>query len=317
MLVSVIIPNYNHSSFLRQRIDSILRQEWQDFELIILDDNSSDESHDIITGYKNHPKISHYVHNNTNSGSVFKQWEKGLALAKGEYIWIAESDDFADTIFLSVLMKAFALNTDLIVAFSNSMMVDKDSKPSNLMAAEGFIAAGKGEIILDSVDFCKKYLLATNNIPNASAVVFKKSFISADIFPKVQSFKLAGDWLFWFSLLNRAGKIYYTAQPLNYYRFHNQTVRFSPHKGKEELHLIERFRVVNSNQKEIILNLQEHRALQAGMIEKLISSWIESRYSFSISSLWRCLQIIKQVHPGAYLTFIKSYLLINIAKKRR
>lgn len=100
MNVSVIIPNYCHARFLNQRIDSVLNQTYSDYEVIILDDCSTDNSREIIESYRNHPKISHIVYNEKNSGSTFIQWEKGFELARGEYIWIAESDDVAP-IYLS------------------------------------------------------------------------------------------------------------------------------------------------------------------------------------------------------------------------
>ena len=98
--VSVIVPNYNHAAFLHDRISSILNQSYQNFELIILDDCSTDNSLAIIEQFKEEKAVSHVILNTKNSGSTFKQWEKGLNLAKGEYIWIAESDDFADRQFL-------------------------------------------------------------------------------------------------------------------------------------------------------------------------------------------------------------------------
>ena len=93
-LVTVIIPNYNHAKYLRQRIDTVLNQTYTSFEVIILDDCSTDNSKDIILSYKDNPHISNIVLNSENSGSTFKQWNKGFELAKGDYIWIAESDDY-------------------------------------------------------------------------------------------------------------------------------------------------------------------------------------------------------------------------------
>ena len=57
-LVSVIIPNYNHASFLDERIESVLNQTFQNFEIIIMDDKSSDNSVDVINKYKDNPKIA-------------------------------------------------------------------------------------------------------------------------------------------------------------------------------------------------------------------------------------------------------------------
>ena len=92
-LVSIIIPNYNHAKFLDERIQSVLNQTYQNFELIILDDKSSDNSVEVINQYKDDPRVSSIIINKDNSGSTFKQWYKGIEIAKGEIIWIAESDD--------------------------------------------------------------------------------------------------------------------------------------------------------------------------------------------------------------------------------
>ena len=93
--VSVIVPNYNHARFLRRRIDTILGQTFLDFELILLDDCSTDNSRDILTAYADDSRVR-IEFNATNSGSTFKQWNKGVRLGKGKYVRIAESDDYAD-----------------------------------------------------------------------------------------------------------------------------------------------------------------------------------------------------------------------------
>ena len=100
--VSVILPNYNHSSFLKKRIDSIINQSFQDFDIIILDDCSTDCSREIIEEYRSNVNITNIVYNEINSGSTFKQWKKGIELAKGKFIWIAESDDYADESFFKM-----------------------------------------------------------------------------------------------------------------------------------------------------------------------------------------------------------------------
>ena len=82
--VSVIVPNYNYGRYLTERIESILAQTYQNFELILLDDASSDSSIDILRQYQDHPKVSHCLVNEQNSGSPFPQWQKGIDLAQGE-----------------------------------------------------------------------------------------------------------------------------------------------------------------------------------------------------------------------------------------
>ena len=70
-MVSVIVPNYCHEPYLKERLDSILSQTYEDFELIILDDCSNDRSRDVIEQYSSNPHVSHIVYNEKNSGSTF------------------------------------------------------------------------------------------------------------------------------------------------------------------------------------------------------------------------------------------------------
>src|SRR4029077_11316800 len=101
--VSVVVPTYNHSRFLRKRINSVLQQTFQDFEVILLDDCSTDDSRSILSSYTGDPRVRNEF-NDVNSGSTFKQWNKGVRLARGEYVWISESDDYAAPRFLERLV---------------------------------------------------------------------------------------------------------------------------------------------------------------------------------------------------------------------
>jgi len=104
-LVSVIIPNYNHSLFLGERIDSVLNQRYQNFEVILLDDGSTDNSREIIEKYRGLEKVKHIVYNQKNSGNAFVQWNKGVELAMGEWVWIAEVMTVLIPIFYQKVLK--------------------------------------------------------------------------------------------------------------------------------------------------------------------------------------------------------------------
>jgi len=124
--VSVIIPNYNHDRFLTKRIQTILDQTFQDFEIIYLDDASTDESDAAIAPFL--PRLTHVIKNETNSGSPFKQWNKGARLAKGEYLWIAESDDYADKHFLERLVDILDRHPNVGLAYCQSWGVDEGDR---------------------------------------------------------------------------------------------------------------------------------------------------------------------------------------------
>lgn len=224
--ISVILPNYNHAPFLKQRIDSILHQTFQDFELIILDDCSTDNSREIIELYRNHPKVSHIIYNSINSSSTFIQWNKGFKLAKGEYIWIAESDDYADITFLEKLTKAVAENKNTAIAYSTSYFVnEKGEITRNGLRSEPYLKAkarGKLYKIYNGVGYIKKHLIDNNDIYNASSAIFKKSFLSS-ISQEYMNYKSCGDNLFWIELAAQ-GKVMYYYENLNYFRQHNSKV---------------------------------------------------------------------------------------------
>ena len=82
--VTAIVPNYNHARYLSQRLDSILSQTYPLIEIIVLDDCSTDNSHEIIEDYvARYPDRIRAVYNDHNSGSVFHQWQKGYVFHPG------------------------------------------------------------------------------------------------------------------------------------------------------------------------------------------------------------------------------------------
>jgi glycosyltransferase involved in cell wall biosynthesis len=133
--VSVIVPNYNHARYLRRRIDSILAQAYRDFELILLDDCSTDDSREILASYSGDPKVR-IEFNAKNSGSVFKQWNKGVQTARGRYICIAESDDYADAHFLARMVPILEEQPEVTLAHER-LRVCGDYKVWTAMALKG------------------------------------------------------------------------------------------------------------------------------------------------------------------------------------
>lgn len=216
--VSVILPNYNHAPYLKQRIESILNQTLQDFELILLDDASIDDSLQILNQYTNHPKVTFYKFNDQNSGSTFHQWQKGLEMAKGKFIWIAESDDFAEINFLEKCIETFTDNEDLGICYSASNWVNSKNEiihvPSHENESLGTLNGNR--LIMN--EFAKGCL-----IYNASAAVFKKELVQKVDFGRLVTFKLCGDWFFWIQILQNS-KLIRLPLRLNNFRQHSNSV---------------------------------------------------------------------------------------------
>ena len=174
--VSVIIPNYRHAPYLQERIDSVLAQTWRDFEIIILDDCSPDNSREVIERYRGNEKITHIVYNEQNSGSTFVQWQRGFDLSQGEYIWIAESDDFAEPDFLASCVEQLDREPSCTLAYTESRLVDAESHPMKKRMKKAY---SRGEVcdMWEGNAFIIANMLRCNTIYNASMVVFRKSAI--------------------------------------------------------------------------------------------------------------------------------------------
>lgn len=217
--VSVIVPNYNHAPYLRQRIDSILLQTYQDFELILLDDYSIDSSKEVLLSYKDHPKVTHLVFNEENSGSSFRQWDKGIELAKGEFIWIAESDDWAEPVFLETLIATKKKYPDVGLLYSASTLIDADGNCTYNNASNNTGDA----IFYKGKEFIKQKMLTSNPIWNASMMLFRKSLLSHIENYEYRQLKYSGDWLLYVQLLSNTN-VLEIKQTLNHYRIHAANV---------------------------------------------------------------------------------------------
>lgn len=223
--VSVIVPNYNHAPFLTQRIESVLEQTYQDFELILLDDCSTDGSREIMESYRSNPHVSHIVYNEHNSGSAFRQWDKGIALAQGDWVWVAESDDFAESIFLERMMSEVAKVPDCTLAYTATWWVDEKG---NKMWHNG---NGDDIIIHNGKDFIRKKMAVCNSIANVSESIFRRDCYRPTESCRYERMRLCGDWLF-YVLLAEQGTVVELTKPLNYYRQHSSNISSdAEHRG--------------------------------------------------------------------------------------
>lgn len=224
-LVSVIIPNYNHANYLDERIQSVLNQTYQNFEVIILDDKSTDNSLEVINKYKDDPHISCVVVNEENSGSTFKQWHKGFELAKGDVVWIAESDDSCDLNMLETLVCGYVEN-NAVLAFSRSYKYDVEGNKSMYILQTLL----PWNIVMNGKDFISRYMIQCNVVANASAVIFNKN-TALEIDKQYMEMRGDGDWLFWIKIMEHGNVFFYTKEQ-NYFRYHkSNTTKLLGYQG--------------------------------------------------------------------------------------
>ncbi len=215
--VSVIVPNYNHAPFLTQRIESVLGQTYQDYELILLDDCSTDGSRAIMESYRSNPHVSHIVYGEANSGSAFRQWDKGIELAKGEWVWVAESDDYAEPTFLERLMTEVAKVPDCVLAYAATWWVDQQG--SKLWETPHSDKVN----IFSRHDFIPRKLAVCNSIANVSECIFRRDKFHPSETYRYEHMRLCGDWFF-YVLLSEQGSVVEVEEPLSYYRQHQSNI---------------------------------------------------------------------------------------------
>ena len=216
--ISVIVPNYNHAPFLKERMETILEQDYSDREIILLDDASTDDSLAVLETYRHHPQVKVLEVNIANTGNTFLQWQRGLQYAAGDYVWIAESDDVASPTLLSRLVETLE-SQQAVMAFAQSQMIDEEGRvlPRRIYSpfTHSFGMEGKAFIV--------RYLLGENMVCNASAVLFRRSALRTVDMAQIPQYNASGDRLFWIQLALQ-GRVAFVAEPLNRFRQHTQKV---------------------------------------------------------------------------------------------
>jgi glycosyltransferase involved in cell wall biosynthesis len=201
--ISVILPVYNTEKFIGQAIDSILGQTFQDFELIIIDDCSTDNSVTIIQSYTDKRII--FIGKSQNTGYT-NSLNLGISIAKGEYIARMDADDIS-------MSDRFALQIDIL---------DQD---------RDIVVCGAWGLILGTNDVMKvpefnaeiiPQLLVQNQMVHPVTMIRKETLVNNGVFYN-EKLEPSEDYDLW-SRIYEFGKLYNIQKPLLRYRRHNQQV---------------------------------------------------------------------------------------------
>jgi hypothetical protein len=230
--ISVIVPNYNYARYLRQRLTSIKAQTYPIFEIIVLDDASTDDSLAVLDAVAQEMLELRVVRNERNGGSAIKQWARGVAEAKGDLVWIAEADDFADPKFLATVGSCF-VDSEVVLAYSQSQQVDANG---NIRARDYLVYVSDVDSDLWRADYRREgkteiaeALSVKNTIPNVSAVLFRRTVLTdvlKESLEELCNFRNVHDWLCYVRVLQR-GAVAFRAEALNYHRRHASGVTIS------------------------------------------------------------------------------------------
>ena len=201
-LVSIVIPVYNVEQYLARCLDSIINQTYQNTEIIVVNDGSTDNSLCIIQDYEN--KSNKIKVLNKPNGGLESARNAGVKLSTGEYIWHVDSDDYADLLSLEKMV-ATAIENDCDIVISGYKIYPDDSKPDYTCSLPGFDKTISGEKAL-----C--LMLCTRVGGDAWAKLYKRSLYTKNNIVQKEGHQTCEDYLLNYQLFSVAK----TISPLNY-----------------------------------------------------------------------------------------------------
>lgn len=220
--VSVVIPNYNYARYLDERFRSILDQTYRDYEIIFLDDASTDDSVARVRA-----RFGAHIHrfdvSAANSGNPFVQWNRGVSLCRGEFVWIAEADDSCTPDFLGRMVAALDQSARIGMAYCCAAPVDDAGRVIDPGFYHSYVADLDGsrwhaDFVADGREEVRRHLARKNTVTNVSGVLFRReAYTGAGRAPEHMS--MCGDWLAYCRILHD-WDLAYVAAPMNFHRQH-------------------------------------------------------------------------------------------------
>ncbi len=221
--VSVVITCYNYGKYIARCVESVLGQTFQDFEIIIVDDGSTDNTGEIIAPYLTDSRI-HYIKQENAGQAVAKN--AGIINSKSEFIAFLDADDLWDHTKLEKQIPLFS-DPYVGVVYSSSRYIDGDGKD--------FIFRIESDYMMPKSGYVSKHLLFDNFVPFSSSVVRRECFERVGLFN--ESLSMGIDWDLWLRI-----SVYYQFQyvdePLLLYRI--------GHSGQMSRNLEKRIRCADS-----------------------------------------------------------------------
>lgn len=212
--ISVLIPSYNNAHFLPELIESIFNQTYQDFEIVICDDCSTDDSVNVIKKYSD-PRIR-FFRNKKNLGIVANM-NRCVSLAAGQYVYMIGSDDVMYPTNLERKLKFLEAHPDVGLVCSDIDVIDKTGSRLGKI----WSSMPKEDAVFEQKDFFKRLMLEGNFICHPSVLMRKRCHEMQGLydarFPSCQDYEL---W----ARLSLHYKLGYLAEPLIGYRWHSNNL---------------------------------------------------------------------------------------------
>ncbi|OWK69447.1 glycosyltransferase family 2 protein [Pedobacter sp. AJM] len=308
-LVTIIIPAYNYQIFLPDTLTSVLEQKYQNFEIIVVDDGSTDKSKDVIAEFKaKDPRIRYFYQSN---GGLSAARNLGIKNAMGEYIQFLDADDLLSDLKISLQVEHMEKDANIDVSYTMAYYFVDGSKEKFYKS----ITLNQNEWMprLNASGYEVLEMLTKQNIMPVNSALIRASSLRKIGFFNV-AMKSLEDWDFWIS---GAFKGFYFSfltveEAFALIRVHKNSMSQNRKKmsGYEVIvrkrikDLIKSCSFINSDQKKVLekSNLRHNKIILSGLFKE------------SKLSLKECLSLIKN---AGLLQFLASYLkMMNDNRKK-
>jgi glycosyltransferase involved in cell wall biosynthesis len=212
--VSVVVPAYNQAHYLPEALQSILAQSYCDYEIIVVDDASTDATKDVMQQYGDNVR---YVYQE-NQGLAGAR-NTGIRLARGAYVALLDSDDVWLPCFLQEMMAAVNRDAAATAYYCRAQCMD----------AEGLLLPQILSVQLPAPDQLYQALLRANFIVPSTVILHRSSATTAGLFDP--NFRRLQDWEFWLRLLRAGHRFIGVDQCLVHYRLHDSSLSTDPTGG--------------------------------------------------------------------------------------
>jgi len=253
-IISIITPMYNAEKFISKSIESVLKQSFKSWEMIIIDDFSSDNSTSIVNKYKAQDSRIKLIKSKKNFGGPAKPRNLGIKNAKGSYIAFLDCDDYWSTNKLKICVNSFNSKVDFIYHDLQKISLNKKNFKKRLLKSRKLIKP-----IFDDL------LLNGNIIANSSVVVRKNLILNIGMFDEPKKLIATEDYNLWLRISSLTEKFLYIPQSLGYYCERYDSI------SKKNMYLPTRFAVEEFSTS---LNKSQKIRLEAKL------QYIDARFNF-------------------------------------
>jgi len=223
--ITVSMPAYNAVKYIKAAIDSVLAQDYDDFELLIVDDGSTDGTEDIIARYKNHPKVRIYRNDRNLGAGVAKN--QTVRLARGEYFSFCDDDDLMMPGNLKTLSRFLDTHPDVGLVYPKALIIEVDSRNKLL---------GNPYALKDNFD--DGWDILRNTVCQGGAMVRKKILVKAGRYDEIKCYA-PGDWAIWLRLAEIT-KIKYLKSGIYYTVIRRDKCLTKKQHGQYESYILEK-----------------------------------------------------------------------------